>query len=191
MSTDDIFQNYPQQLPASSDPNAAVYKRLPGFYAVHGWRAGTPGAEPVQTFEDGAIAIMQGEPDPDAPASDLVDATADPSDAAANATKATATQVKLSPVYAQQSGGAQGSMAVPTGRVFIRFADAVKIEDRETEISNAGYELDQKLAYAPNAAWLRARSGSIADALNDIAALQKLADVENIEPQLLMQASYR
>ncbi len=184
MSKDDIFQDYPQQLPAGTEPNSPVYTRLPGFYAVHGWRADAPCAEPVQTFEDGAIAIMQGEPDP-------ANAAADPTDAGAGATNVAGSQRKLSPVYAQQSGGAAGSMAVPTGRVFIRFADAVKVSDRETEIRTAGYELDQKLDYAPNAAWLRARSGNIADALHGIAALRKIADVENVEPQLLMQASYR
>lgn len=184
MSNDDLFGDYPQKVPASTEPNSPVYKRLPGFYAVHGWRADTPGVVPVQTFEDGTIAIIKGDPDPAA-------ATADSSDAAAEATTTVAAQRKLSPVYAQQSGGGAGSMVVPTGRVFIRFADAVKVADREPEIRNAGYEIDQKLDYAPNAGWLRARSGNIADALNDIATLAKLADVENVEPQLLMQASYR
>jgi hypothetical protein len=184
MSNDDIFQNYPQQLSASTEPNSPVYPRLPGFYAVHGWRADTPGAVPVQTFADDAIAIIKGQPD-------AAEATTDPSDAAADATKAAEAQRKLSPVYAQQSGGGAGSMAVPTGRVFIRFADTVKVTDRETEIRDAGYELDQQLDYAPNAAWLRARSGNIADALNGIVTLAKVADVENVEPQLLMQASRR
>lgn len=177
MSNEDIFQNYPQQLPAGAEPNAPVYTRLPGFYAVHGWRADLPGVVPVQTFADGAIAIIKGEPDP--------------ATASAGTNKAGEAQRKLSPVYAQQSSGAAGSMAVPTGRVFIRFADAVKVADREKEIRSAGYEVDQRLDYAPNAAWLRARSGNIADALNGIATLGKLTDVENIEPQVLMQASYR
>jgi hypothetical protein len=184
MSNDDIFQDYPQQLPAGMEPNAPVYKRLSGFYAVHGWRADRSGVEPVQTLEDGAIAILKGQPDPTA-------AAADPSAAATDVTKASTAQRKLSPVYSQQSSGAPGSMAVPTGRVFIRFADAIKVADREAQIRNARYELDQKLDYAPNAAWLRARSGNIADALNGIASLRKIADVKNVEPQLLMQVSYR
>jgi len=178
MSNDDIFQVYPQEVRASTEPNSPIYKRLPSFYAVHGWRADTPGVVPVQTFDDDAIAIIKGEPD------------ADPSNAA-DTTQPGDAQRKLSPVYAQQSGGGAGSMAVPTGRVFIRFADPVKVADRETEIRRAGYELDQKLNYAPNAAWLRARSGNIADALNGLAIIAKLADVENVEPQMLMRASYR
>jgi hypothetical protein len=82
-------------------------------------------------------------------------------------------------------------LAVPTGRVFIRFADDIKAGDREAEIRAAGYEVDQQVDYAPNAAWLRARSGSIADALKGIDALRKVTGVENVEPQMLMQASYR
>lgn len=169
MSTD-IFVDYPRELPAGTAPDSQVYTRLPGFYAVHGWHGDTPGSVPVQTFEEDAIAIMQGEPDPAAIAAALH---------------------KLSPVYALRSGGAGGSMAVPTGRIFIRFPDGAKASDHETEIRNAGYEVDQKLDYAPNAAWLRARSGSIADALNGVDALRKITDVENVEPQMLMQGSYR
>jgi hypothetical protein len=177
MSKDDIFQDYPHQLRSGTDPNAPVYKRLPGFYAVHGRRADKPGVEPVQTFEDGAIAILKGEPDP--------------TNTATDAANVAATRSTLGPVYAQQPGGATGSMAVPTGRILIRFADGVNAVDHEAEIRNAGYEVDQPLDYAPNAAWLRVRSGNIADALNGIDALRKLAGVENVEPQLLMQASYR
>jgi hypothetical protein len=167
----DVFIDYPQEFSAGAGSNSSVYTRLPGFYAIHGWRSDAPGAVPVQTLEDGAIAIMQGEPDP--------------SDVAA------AASYKLTPVYTLKSGGAAGSMAVPTGRVFIRFADGVNVGDRTAEINQAGYKVDQKLDYAPHAAWLRASSGSIADALNSIQELQKIADVENVEPQMLMQASYR
>jgi hypothetical protein len=190
MSNDDIFQDYPRRL-ASTEPSSPVYTRLSGFYAVHNWRADISGVEPVQTFADDRIAIIKGEPGPASATTGSSDVATDPPDAATDATADTAAQPTLSPIYAQQSGGSAGSMAVPTGRVFIRFADAVKVADRETQIHDAGYEIDQKLDYAPNAAWLRARSGNIADALNGIATLAKLADVENVEPQLLMQASYR
>jgi hypothetical protein len=164
------FIDYPQEFPAATASDSSVYTRLPGFYAIHGGRSDAAGAEPVQTLEDGDIAIMRGEPD-------SADIAAAPN--------------RLTPVYTLKSGGAGGSMAVPTGRVFIRLADGVKVGDRETEIDQSGYEVDQTLDYAPNAAWLRARSGSIAYALNSIQALQRIADVENVEPQMLMQASYR
>lgn len=163
----DTFVDYPQELPAGTEPNSPIYTRLPGFYAIHGWHAESPDNTPVQTLEDGTIAIMRGEPD------------------------IAIAPNRLTPVYTLQSGGAAGSMAVPTGRVFIRFADGERVGDREAEINQAGYEVEQRLNYAPNAAWLRARSGSIADALKGIDSLRKIAGVENVEPQMLMQASYR
>lgn len=92
------------------------------------------------------------------------------------------------PVYALQPGGAK---AVPTGRVFIRFEEGVTVGERRREIEQAGYEVAQALDYAPQAAWLRARSGRIADALKGVEALEKIAGVENVEPQMLMPRAYR
>ncbi|HEV3468494.1 MAG TPA: hypothetical protein VG148_04180 [Pyrinomonadaceae bacterium] len=92
------------------------------------------------------------------------------------------------PVYALRPGGAQ---AVPTGRVFIRFGEGVAVGERRREIEQAGYEIAQALDYAPHAAWLRARSGRIADALKGVEALGKIAGVENVEPQMLMPRAYR
>jgi len=46
-------------------------------------------------------------------------------------------------------------------------------------------------AYAPNAAWLRARSGEIADALAGTPALDALPDLEAVEPQMLMERARR
>jgi hypothetical protein len=166
----DLFAGYPAELRVGAGENAQVYKRLPGHYAVHGSREAAGGPEPLQTFEDGDVALFEGEPD------------------AASISSAAAAAGKLSPVYTLHPGG---SMAVPTGQVFVRFADGVKAEDRGEEIEAAGYKVAQKLAYAPNAAWLRASSGSIADALNGIDELQKLKDVENVEPQMLMHAPRR
>jgi hypothetical protein len=95
---------------------------------------------------------------------------------------------QLGPVYAAQPGG---TTAVPTGQIFIRFKDGVQVEDRRTQIEQAGYEITQRVEYAPQAAWLQSRSGEIADALAGIQALEKIADVENVEPQMLMQRSLR
>jgi hypothetical protein len=166
----DVFAGYPTELRVGAGEKAQVYKRLPGHYAVHGARKAAGGPEPLQTFADGDVALFEGEPD------------------AASGSAAAAGAEKLSPVYTLHPGG---SMAVPTGQVFIRFADSVKTEDRREEIETAGYEVEQKLDYAPNAAWLRASSGNIADALNRIDELQKLKDVENVEPQMLMHAPRR
>jgi len=95
---------------------------------------------------------------------------------------------EVGPVYALQPGG---TVAVPTGRVFIRFKEHVSVEDRLREIEQAGYEVAQRIGYAPHAAWLQARSNEIADALTGIPVLEKIADVENVEPQMLMQRANR
>lgn len=81
----------------------------------------------------------------------------------------------------------EGSPAVPTGRVFIRFEDGLKVADRSTEIEDAGYKIAEKIDYAENAAWLSERSGSIARALAGIEKLESIKGVENVEPQMLMK----
>jgi len=88
------------------------------------------------------------------------------------------------PVYVLQPGG---TPAVPTGLVFVRFKEGVKPNERTRDIEKAGYEIEQTLDYAPEAAWLRAKSGEIADALKGIDKLARIADVENVEPQMLMR----
>jgi len=115
-------------------------------------------------LEDGAIAVFRGELDE---------------------AGMTVQSGALSAVYGLQPSGL---LAVPTGRVFVRFAEGVKAESRRQEINRAGYELIESLSYAPHAAWLRARSGDIADALAGIPRLEQLPDVENVEPQMLMES---
>jgi hypothetical protein len=94
----------------------------------------------------------------------------------------------LIPVYGLEPSGLP---AVPTGQVFIRFAEGIKAEERRQEINQAGYEIVQSLSYAPQAAWLRARSDDIADALAEISKLEQLPDVENVEPQMLKESARR
>lgn len=163
--TNDILLEYPQELPAGMTPGAPVYTRLPAYYAVHGPRSDTAVPAPVLIFDEGPIAVMLGSPEQEA-----------------------AAPGKVSPVYSLQP---TGTFAVPTGQVFIRFAEGIAVADRKEEIRKAGYKVAQRLDYAPNAAWLRADSGSIADALNQIDALRKLPGVENVEPQMLMPGARR
>ena len=140
----------------------SLYVLLPGYYAVHNRPPGTPSPGAVFLLNDGAIAVFQGKPETGAPAS------------AAN----------LSPVYRLHP---EGPLAVPTGLVLVRFGEGVVAETRREELARAGYEIEESLAYAPQAAWVRARSGKIAAALEGIPALQALPDIEHVEPQMLMQ----
>ena len=92
------------------------------------------------------------------------------------------------PVYALQPGG---SAAVPTGLVFVRFKSGVKSTERVRAIEKAGYEISETVEYAAEAAWVRAKSGEVADALKGIAELEKIPDMENVEPQMLKRRATR
>ena len=53
-------------------------------------------------------------------------------------------------------------------------------------ISSApGYRIARLLAYAPHTAWLEASDGGVQSALSKLGELHQLADVVNVEPQLL------
>lgn len=78
-------------------------------------------------------------------------------------------------------------MAVPTGRLLVRFAEGIKATDRAAALRKLGFTIDKTLSYAPTAAWVAPLSGNSTVALESIAALQKLPDVAHVEPQLVMQ----
>ena len=95
---------------------------------------------------------------------------------------------ELTPVYRL---GAEGPLAVPSGRVFVRFSEGTSMSDRRAEVEAAGFEIDDILSYAPQAGWLSPRSGRVADALRRFPALARIAYAEAVEPQLLMQRAGR
>ena len=163
----DILAKFPRKIEVSSRPGAESYSLMPGYYAIHGKPTGAtePGASYL--MNEGQIAVFEGLPDEGS----LAGAPG-----------------KLSAVYSLTPSG---SPAVATGLVFIRFADGVTIGERTQEIQEAGFEVAETLSYAPNAAWLRARSGDIADALNGLRAVEKISNVESVEPQMLMESARR
>ncbi|RCJ31862.1 hypothetical protein A6769_29560 [Nostoc punctiforme NIES-2108] len=162
----DYFSEYPEQIRVSGDVSlrtAVSYTRKPGYYAVHYNQPSTVAIGAILRLNDGAIAVFSGEPNQ-------------------------SEQGILSPVYTLESNA---SLAVPTGLVFIRFAESVDVESQREVINRAGYEVAQSLAYAPHTAWLRAKSGNIIDAIAGISQLEAIANVENVEPQMLMERSLR
>ena len=94
----------------------------------------------------------------------------------------------IGPVYRSARDDA---IAVPTGRALVRFAEDDRAERHRNAIAAAGFELEQVLAYAPQAAWARAASGRITDTLNCLSALEQLPGVEHVEPQLITEAARR
>ena len=94
----------------------------------------------------------------------------------------------IGPVYRAAQGG---GVAVPTGRALVRFGDGDEARRHADELSAAGFDLEQPLPYAPQAAWVRASSGLIADTLRGLAGLERLPGVRHVEPQLIREAGRR
>lgn len=92
------------------------------------------------------------------------------------------------PVYRQVPSG---GLAVPTGRIFVRFGEGDKARRHEASLARAGFHIEDVPAYAVHAAWLRADTGSIADALLRFSALRRIPGVEHVEPQLLRVPAHR
>jgi hypothetical protein len=95
---------------------------------------------------------------------------------------------RVGPVYRLAPGG---SLAIPTGLVFVRFKSGELVVDHIADIEKAGYEVARTIEYAPEAAWVRDGSNDIAKALNGVGELEKMAGVENVEPQMLMPRATR
>lgn len=165
------FSEYPQQIRSGKHKSAALYSRESGYYAVHYKEPGTADPGAILQLNEGAIAVFPGEPD-------------EPE----NVLQLASTTGTVGPIYTLQPGG---SFAVPTGLVFIRFAEGVEVDSQHEAIQNAGYEVAQSLSYAPTAAWLRAPSGSLLEALKGIPRLEAIPHVEAVEPQMLMQSTPR
>ncbi len=163
----DLLATFPKQIAVNSTEGAQNYRLIADHYAVHGRKSGEPAPDAAYVLGQGTIAVFEGSPVP--------------------ATAAAAPE-KLSAVYSLTPGG---SPAVPTGLVFIRLAEGLAIAEREEAIKDAGYEVAETLPYAPNAAWLRSRSGGIADALAKLGSLEKILSVESVEPQMLMESVRR
>lgn len=88
-------------------------------------------------------------------------------------------------VTAVYSLGPEGPPAAPGGEVFVRFAEPTRAADRTADLAAAGYEVSKTLPWAPQAVWVRARSGGIADALANLSRLEAIPGVVRVEPQML------
>ena len=138
-----------------------TYTRVEGHFAVRGALPNGLPATPVARLEAEDVVIYRG-------AAPTAANGLDPAE--------------VMPVYATGRGA---PLSVPTGEVFVRLVDGVAIEDRSERLESAGYAVAKTLAYAPQAAWLRARSGRASDALRGIPALEALPEVASVEPQML------
>jgi hypothetical protein len=154
------------------NPDAPAYELADDCYAVHGV-AGSPVAKKaILVLEDGSVAVFRGQP---------------PASATAGA-GARAQPPRIGPVYASAPGG---GLAVPTGRILVRFSPGTLAEERRADLRGAGFEIEKVLAYAPEAAWVRATSGGIGAALLGLPEIGALPGVEHVEPQMLMKSVRR
>ncbi len=153
---------FPRQI-AVGGPGSVLLAQKPGWYALHG--EPLPEADVIVLFEPEAIAVLAG-----APAGPLAPGQA------------------ISPVYAQAGSD---ELAVPTGAIFLRVRTGDRANDHCAALEQAGFHITQVPDHAPEAAWLRATSGSIADALGCLDRLRELPGVESVEPQLLRRRTLR
>jgi hypothetical protein len=100
---------------------------------------------------------------------------------------APAAHAEVGPVYRLDSG----AVAVPTGRALVRFGEGDRADRHREELEAAGYAVEGVPPYAPQAAWVRAAEGGIAEALAGLDRLAGLRDVEHVEPELVMPVSPR
>lgn len=160
------FRHYPHCVMQSSEHPEQLYERQDGLFAVHD--AGPKArAAAIETLDDGRIAVLEGSP---ADYSFLAEPRL------------------VTPVYRLLPNGA---ISVPTGWILVRFGEPVLATSRARDFAALGYLIAQTIDYAPHAVWLTAVSGDVAQALNGIPELQVLADVVNVEPQMISPAVRR
>ena len=157
-----MLNAFPRQI-AEGGAGSAPLPQKPGWYALHG--EPLPEANVILLFEPEAIAVLAG-----IPAGPLAPGQA------------------ISPVYAQAGSD---ELAVPTGALFLLVRTGDRAKDHRAALEQAGFRIAHLPDHAPEAAWLRATSGSLAEALGGLSRLRELPGVESVEPQLLRRRAYR
>lgn len=158
-----LISSWPRELAHSRQRPDVVYERADDLVAVHG----VSDVEPtVVTLEDDHVVVCG------------LDAVA----------RADVAPDALGPVYRR---GQQGRVVVPTGRVFVRFAEGETVERRRQDLTSTGFDIEQVLTYAPHAGWVRPATGRVGDALRQLGGLEHVAGLENVEPEMLSERAPR
>ncbi|HPM80363.1 MAG TPA: hypothetical protein PLF81_06665 [Candidatus Anammoximicrobium sp.] len=158
---------FPPEFSVATSPGPTRYVLADGYFAVPDSVATAANLDIEFRLEDDGLCVCRGVPGSE-PASDASGGS--------------------TPVYRI---GQRGPLAVPTGRVFVRFEQPTSLSSRREEIQRAGFVIQQSLSYAPHAGWVAPQSGRIADALERFPNLRQLAGVQAVEPQMLMPAQRR
>lgn len=142
---------------------ATRYARVAGLVAEHDRPPGSAAAGARLVLDDGRIAVWRGAP----PGGDRA--------------------WRLGPVY----GSDDGHLAVPTGKVSVRFADGTDARSRADDLKRAGFRIESVPRFAPHTAWVSTEDDDIVRALCGVARLATLRDVVHVEPQLLLPRAAR
>ena len=152
--------DYPVQIEVRSNKGQIVrYRLAPELYARCSKLPPSPGERVVQRLDE-RLAIIQ------VPAS----SSAMP-------------KGSVLPVYRAQPSG---TFAIPTGRLWVRFAEGIDATQKRELVEKVGCSLEELPPWTASGAWVRASSGKVADALAAAAVLQGLPGVEHVEPQMLL-----
>lgn len=155
------FNEFPERIKASTKHADKLYSLASDYYAVNYGDEMQKAGDAFMVLEGENIAVYRGKPD-----------------------KNIDSAVSLTPVYQLQESGL---LAVPTGKIYLRFKESVEAKTQEQKITDAGYKIVEISPYAQHTAWVESSSGSIADSLSNIRLLEKLPDAENVEPQMLIK----
>jgi hypothetical protein len=153
---------YPETVPAGAPGEAHTYVRRTDCFALRG-AAPAKAVTPLFELDGGRVAVYRGAP---------------PETAGA----------EWAPVY---SLGEAGAPAVPTGLLFVRLEEGLRLEEHAEAFREAGFEIERILSYAPQAGWVRPRRGGVPAALNSVASLTRIRGVARVEPQMLQPAARR
>jgi hypothetical protein len=123
--------DYPVEIEVrSSEGQAVLYHLAPEFYARRSAAPLSPGDRLVQRLDED-FAVFQG------PASSSAMAKGN-----------------VSPVYRAQPSG---MFAIPTGRLWVRFAEGIDATQKREMVEKAGFRFEESPPWAAHAAWVRAK----------------------------------
>lgn len=167
MNQSDPLSPFPQKIRASLEASSLTYVRLPDHYAIHGTVPTELLMAVRETLNNQSISILQGK---------------------MNVERQNRLSLTISPVYALEPHGVP---AVPTGKLFIRLEEHIRAEEKRDILETMGYQIIDIPPYAPYTCWVSAHPDSLTTSLSHLSKLQTIADIRNIEPQMLTALRYR
>jgi hypothetical protein len=156
----------PPRVRVGAGAQAAEFFLVPEKVAFHGLPSGVVPKEAVDVFGNEGIAVFEAGAQGEAARPSLEGET------------------RRGPVYATSNGG---SLAVPTGRIFLRLVEGGHPLHLTPDLASLGFAIQEIPSHAPHTAWLAPVSGDVTKALAALEDLARLPGVRGVEPQMLMR----